>query len=178
MKNLLYAAVVFLSLSSPSPVHAVDAAADIPAETVKKWFGMGTTLKPLGTNDSGRVVQQVLSMDGRVRGWAFRTDQVAPVVKGMRGEIGVLVGVGVDGRIRAVDVLSQREDHRWFIKLQGPFYKQFEKLPADGSGKPVDTVTGATVSSLAIVKDVMSACQTVLALPAVKSALVSGTHAP
>lgn len=169
--------VLSLALLAASAPAATPATPDgVPATAAARWFGTGMTARPGGTDTVPLL--EVRGLDGKIAGWLFRTDRVPPVVRGMRGEIGVLVGVGVDGRIRAVDVLSQREDHRWFIKLQGPFYKQFEKLPADGSGKPVDTVTGATVSSLAIVKDVMSACQTVLALPAVKSALVSGTHAP
>jgi hypothetical protein len=169
MKPLFLLTVALLILSLMTPARA----AEFAAATTAKWFGMGTTLKALGTNGTEQAVQQVMGMDGRVRGWMFRTDRVPPAIKGIRNrsEIGVLVGLGIDGRIKAVEVLEHHEDPPWFRKLQPPFFRQFEKLPADGSGKPVDTVTGATVSSKALIKDVLSACETVLALPNVQAAV-------
>jgi len=167
MKTLtaLFGLLVFFTGATPARAEVS------MAVVTAKWFGPGTTLKPLGTNGVEKAVKQVLGADGRVRGWVFRTDEVPPAVKGMRGEIGVLTGLGTDQRITGVEVMAHREDLKWFNMLRAPFYRQFEKLPAKGGDKPVDTVTGATVSSRAIIKDVQSACQTVLALPGVQAAL-------
>lgn len=135
-----------------------------------KWFAAGSMLQPL---DATKGPVFAVCSAGKTNGWVFRTDRVPPVVNGKHGEIGVLVGIGTDGLIKGVHVVQQHEDQHWFSRLKDGFYRQFPGQPADGSGAKVDTVTGATVSSKAIVDDVFQSARTVLDLPAVRDAMAA-----
>lgn len=121
---------------------------------------------------------QEARVGGKLMGWVFRTDQLPPAVRGKRGEIATWVALGADGKIRGIDVFRHREDPPWFNRLKKSFYRQFEGLSADGSGKAPDTVATATISSKAIVDDVLGACKVVLELPAVKAAVASTPAVP
>lgn len=135
----------------------------------QKWFGAGETLNRLAKTPF--PVHAVVTTNGQVLGWVFRTDQVPPVVKGKRGEIGVMVGLGTDGLIKGVQVVETHEDAHWFSRLTPGFYAQFNGKAASRQGVKVDTVSGATVSSHAIVEDVFLSSQTVLSLPEVNPLL-------
>jgi len=130
------------------------------------WFASGATLQKVVP---APVPVFAVTSAGKVCGWVFRTDQVPPAssVNGKHGPITVLVGLGTDGLIKGVRVLQNHEDKAYFSRLQDSFYQQFSGRPANGSDAKVDTVTGATVSSKAIIKSVFESSQTVLAIPAV-----------
>lgn len=163
--------VLSLALLAASAPAATPATPDgVPATAAARWFGTGMTARPGGTDTVPLL--EVRGLDGKIAGWLFRTDRVPPVVRGMRGEIGVLVALGTDGTLKGIEVLSQREDAKWFNRLRAPFYDQFKGLNPVKPAKPPDTVTGSTVSSKAIVNDVAAACKTVEELPAVKAALL------
>ena len=139
---------------------------------VRGWFPALAQRKPLASRPE---VEAVRNLKGELLGWVFSTDQLAPVVRGKRGEIGVWVALGVDGKIRGVKVGRHREDKKWFDRIRDPFYKAFDGRPADGSGGQPDAVTTATVSSRAMIDDVFGACRTVLGLPEVRKQLGAGT---
>ena len=141
---------------------------------VRGWFPALAQRTPLASRPK---VEAVRNLQGAVLGWVFSTDQLAPVVRGKRGEIGVWVALGVDGKLRGVKVGRHREDKKWFDRIRAPFYKAFEGQPADGSGGQPDAVTTATVSSRAMIDDVFGACRTVLGLPEVQEQLGAGTEA-
>lgn len=146
-----------------------------PADAaVRGWFPALAQRKPLASRPE---VEAVRNLKGAVLGWVFSTDQLAPVVRGKRGEIGVWVALGVDGKLRGVKVGRHREDKKWFDRIRDSFYKAFEGQPADGSGDQPDAVTTATVSSRAMIDDVFGACRTVLGLPEVQAQLGAGTEA-
>ena len=135
-----------------------------------KWFPSGSTLRPV--TDAAFPLFAVCSLAGQTNGWVFRTDRVPPAVRGMHGEIGVLVGVGRDALVKGVHVLETHENPPWFNRLaKAGFYDRFLRQRADGVDAKADTVTGATVSSTAVRKDVFQSSQTVLAVPAVKALL-------
>jgi len=135
-------------------------------ELCREWFGSSTLVAPLATSDTNSVVQQVTS-DGQTIGWIFRTDQVPPVCQGKRGEIAVLVGLGTEGRIKGLRVLSHKEDTRYFNRLKPSFFRQFLNLRADAGTHGIDAVTHATFSSHAIIQDVMEGARHVISLPEV-----------
>lgn len=137
-----------------------------PDDQVRVWFPQAAKNTPL---PSQPAVVAVADLQGNVLGWVFSTDQIAPAVRGKRGEVGVWVGLAKQGTITGVKVGKHREDKKWFDKIRDPFYKAFEGKPADGSGGKPDAVTGATISSKAMINDVFGACQTVLTLPDVQS---------
>jgi Na+-translocating ferredoxin:NAD+ oxidoreductase RnfG subunit len=127
-------------------------------------FGASSRLCPLALLETHMAVSEV-SRDGQTRGWLFRTDQVPPVCKGKRGEIALLVALGTDGRIKGLQVLSHKEDPSYFKRLNAAFFQQFyNRLP--GASK-FDTVTRATLSSRAIIRDVTEGTRQVTALPEV-----------
>jgi hypothetical protein len=153
--------------------------ADSPAARfAAKQFGGLAKLTSVPSQDGGEPVVQQAQVGDRVVGWVFRTDNLKPFVKGRVDQIGTLVALGADGKIKAIEVVKHREDKPWFDRLKRPFYKQFEGLAADGSDKRPDTVATATLSSKAIVDDVLAACAEVVALPQVKAVLSPTTEAP
>ena len=164
-------------------VAATNAPLDLAAEKQAlgmewtKWFPYGDTLRP--ATDAAFPLFAVCSPDGQTNGWVFRTDRVPPVVRGMHGEIGVLVGVGRNALVAGVYVLESHENPAWFNRLAAAgFYDRFLRQRADGVDAKVDTVTGATVSSTAVRNDVFQSSRTVLAVPSVKALLSPPPAAP
>ena len=141
--------------------------------TVRGWFPKLAARTPLASRPE---VEAVRNPKGEALGWIFRTDQIEPVVRGKRGEIGVWVALGADGMIRGVEVGVHREDKKWFDRIRAPFYKAFENRPADGSRGRPDAVTTATVSSRAMTDDVFGACRAVMGLPEVSERLAAAAN--
>jgi transcriptional regulator of nitric oxide reductase len=139
-----------------------------PSQQVRTWFPRLAQARPLASQPAVRVARDSRN---EVLGWIFSTDQVEPVVRGKRGPIEVWVGVGRDGRILGVQVGRHREDRKWFDRIRASFYQAFDGRMADGSTGRPDAVTGATVSSAAMINDVFGACKHVLALPEVQADL-------
>ena len=135
------------------------AAADWPW---KKYFPLGQTLLPLARMAESDEAYAVLDEARKPLGWVFRTDHIAPRVKGFIDQIGTMVALSKDLTILGIEVLQQRETPRYFAKLKEPFYKQFEGHRADKPFSDVDGVSGATFSSRAVIEDVRLSCLAVL----------------
>lgn len=154
-----------LLLASTARAAAVNAAPS--AETLcRSWFGAEAVLAPLQATPTNALVRQV-TRNGQPAGWIFRTDQIPPACKGKRGEIVLLVALGTDARIKGVQILSHREDPAYFKRLKSGFFDQFNNLLASGSEPKVDAVTRATLSSRAIIREVVEGARHVAALPEV-----------
>lgn len=153
-------AVLFLRL-----LARADEAPAIDPAACREWFGETAQLTPMALAATNAAVSEVVC-NGQTAGWVFRTDQVPPVCKGKRGEIAVLVALGLDGRIRGLRVLSHKEDPKYFGRLKAGFFQQFLNQRPD-SGVKIDAVTQATYSSKAIISDVMDGAKLVIALPEV-----------
>jgi hypothetical protein len=165
LKTILLAAIVGLGLG----VGRADVQQRAYAPTdgaLRGWFPAMAKHAPLA---SRAVVRAIHNVKGDLLGWVFSTDQLEPVVRGKRGEIGVWVALGRDGKIRGIQVGRHREDKKWFDRIRPPFYQAFEGKPAGGGGGKPDAVTSATRSSRAMIDDVFGACRTVLALPEVRA---------
>lgn len=85
--------------------------------------------------------------------------------RGYAGEIKILAGVDLDGRIKGVKILDHRETAGLGANVVSPaFLKQFlEKTVKDPlePKKDIDAVTGATISSRAVCKGVKEALEKV-----------------
>ncbi len=138
------------------------------------WFGPAAQTSRLPLADPEAVVSEV-TLAGRPAGWLFRTDQMPPVCKGKRGQIAVLVAIGTDARIKGLTVLASKEDPPYFKRLKDTFYQQFRNRPVGDGAVKLDAVTRATLSSRAIIRDVMEGSQRVIALPEV-AAKLSAAH--
>ena len=170
MVSVLAVGLVAVAARAQQPAAPREKGSDV---AVRGWFPGMAKHTPLASRAD---VRAVLNLKGEVLGWIFSTDQLEPVVRGKRGEIGVWVALGADGRIRGVKVGAHREDKKWFDRIRAPFYKAFDGKPADGSGGMPDAVTSATISSRAMVDDVFGACRTVLGLPEVRERLGAGAE--
>jgi len=144
-----------------------------PEDFCRDWFGQAAQTVPLALCNTNVVVQEV-TLDGKPSGWLFRTDQVPPVCKGKRGQIAVLVAVGTDAHIKGLTVLAHKEDPRYFLRLKKVFFEQFRNQRADENLIKFDAVTKATLSSRAIIRDVMEGTRVVIAQPEVAAKLNSG----
>ena len=157
-------------------------AAPLVEALCRDWFGPEAKLEPLALFQTNMPVHEV-TLEGRPHGWLFRTDQIPPACKGKRGEIVLLVGIGTDARIKGLHVLAHKEDTPYFKRLKHEFFDQFINRPANGQGTKIDAVTRATLSSTAIIREVLEGAKNVAALPEVAakmapSAQCSLTDAP
>lgn len=118
------------------------------------WFNSEATVAPLYMKPLEQTIQEV-SVRGKTVGWIFKTDQVPPKCKGKRGEIVLLAGLGVDAKIKGVQLVSRKEDDTYFKRLTDAFYKQFAGRRPDAALATFDAVTKATLSSQAIIKEVV-----------------------
>jgi len=139
-------------------------------EACTVWFGKGAAARPLSVAASSAIVQEV-TQNGAVAGWVFRTDQVDPQVKGKRGEIALLAGLDRQGKIIGVLLLDHKEDAKYFGRITPRFFAQFAGHAVVRGTEGLDTVTGATVSSRAMLQDVTRGAASVLALPEVAANL-------
>lgn len=125
-------------------------------ETVRSFFGekassAETDAFPLTGEVSG---VRLVSVDGSNAGYA-----VSVTEKGFGGEITMLVGVTLDGKVKGVALLSHSETPGLGARAgEEPFLSQF----AGRSGKlavkeNVDAVSGATISSKAVTAGVNAA---------------------
>jgi NosR/NirI family nitrous oxide reductase transcriptional regulator len=101
---------------------------------------------------------RALDANGRVIGAVIITDSIPPAVKGYLGEIGSAVGVTVDGRItRAVPVRHQETAYYMQMIADSGLWEEMAGLDLSRPFPDIDTVSGATVSSRSIIRDVQEA---------------------
>jgi len=146
---------------------------DVAAKLCRAWFGTEALCSAITLASTNVVISEV-TLNGSTAGWLFRTDQVPPVCKGKRGEIVALVAVGADAHIKGLQVLSHKEDARYFKRLKSAFFEQFLGRCAADLDAKLDAVTHATLSSRAIIRDVMEGARQVTALPEVAAKLHAG----
>jgi hypothetical protein len=99
-----------------------------------------------------------LDTNGRLIGAIIITDSIPPVVKGYLGEIGSAVGITVDGRITFAAPVRHRETPYYMKMIIGSgLLEEMRGLDLSRPFPDIDTVTGATVSSRAIIRDIQKA---------------------
>ncbi len=95
---------------------------------------------------------------GTVIGIAFLTSAVPPPVRGYRDELDILTGMDTSGTITGVTILSHQEDPEYIGKLTAAgFLKKFVGRSVDRGFDDIEAVTGATISSNTIKKDIQTA---------------------
>jgi hypothetical protein len=101
---------------------------------------------------------RALDTNGRLIGAIIITDSIPPVVKGYLGEIGSAVGITVDGRITFAAPVRHRETPYYMKMIIGSgLLEEMRGLDLSRPFPDIDTVTGATVSSRAIIRDIQKA---------------------
>jgi NosR/NirI family transcriptional regulator, nitrous oxide reductase regulator len=95
---------------------------------------------------------------GRDVGVAFVTSQIPPQVAGYGGEIDVLVGMDASQRITGAKILGQHEAPQYIQRVfDAGFLSRFIGKKAGENFKDIETVSGATISSRAIIEDARTA---------------------
>ncbi|MCX7818744.1 MAG: FMN-binding protein [Kiritimatiellae bacterium] len=103
------------------------------------------------TPDGRRIRGYVAGPASSPEAWCFSTADVAATVPGYAGPIELAVALDRDGAILGVRVLRSRETPRYFERLQHWWGALRGWRIADpGAPPPVDAVSGATVSSRAV----------------------------
>jgi len=120
----------------------------------KEFFPKGATLTKVDGLKKNDKAYQVTGPEGEPSGWVFRTDRMAPRVRGFSDQIGILIAVSPELRIVGMKVLRSRETPGYFRRLRSTFFKQFEHHPVTHLHENVEAVSGATISSTAIIRDV------------------------
>lgn len=98
----------------------------------------------------GRLVHEVAGESGALAGWAFAAE-----TPGFQDRIRLLIGLDADAsRIVGLVVLESRETPGLGDRIREPeFRDRFAGQPAEGPVR-VDAITGATISSEAVVRAV------------------------
>ena len=106
---------------------------------------------------------KMLDANGHTVGAAFLTSSVPPEVSGYGGEIEVLVGIDMSGRITGTKLMAHNEGPEYMQRLigQGFFSRFLGKNAQEVAG--VEAVSGATISSQAVIDDVRTAAAAVFA---------------
>lgn len=131
-----------------------------------RWFGEG--VRPLIM--PGSPVFEVVYGDLTL-GFIYNTADFPPVVEGKRGEISVLVGVDTDKNVMGIRPVKWKEDPDYFSKLDNDFYDAFAGYNELDNPSLPEAVTGATLSSQAIITDVSESINTVFDRKEVKEVL-------
>lgn len=128
---------------------------------------------PVTLNDIKRVAPQARSVDrklapvdhyllknnsGKTIGVAFLTSAIEPEVKGYVGEFDVLVGMDMKGAVTGVEILYHVDTPDYVEQvISSGFLKKFNRRTIERGFDDIDTVTGATISSAAIKRDIQTA---------------------
>ena len=101
--------------------------------------------------------------EGKTIGVAMITSRIPPEVTGYQNEIALLVGINKKGEIAGVKLLAHEDspEHVNLITSKGFLNKFLKKKPLD-KWDDIETVTGATISSEAMLKDIHSASQEIV----------------
>ncbi len=162
MKQWWIAGLAFLALAGASARgDAARSEADGPGAW-REVFPFGASIADVQGLEF--EVFEVRDALGKPMGWVFRTDRVPPVVHGhnKRVQIGALVGLRPDGKIKDVRIESHGETPTYFRRLTASFFKRLTGRDAAAAFDDIAAVTGATQSSSAVIQDVMLSAQSVL----------------
>ena len=101
---------------------------------------------------------RVVDTNGNLVGAIIITDSIQPAIKGYLGEIGMAVGITVDGKItHAVPVRHRETPYYMEMIVSSGLLDEIHGLDLSLPFPEIDTVSGATVSSRAMIRDVREA---------------------
>ena len=155
LRIILLAAILGLIHRQQNRFQAApEAPLEIPLSTVKSLFPTASRLEK-GENPGTR---NVLDGDGTTLGSLLQTAPASDPYRGFSGPTNLLIAFGKDSRIVGVRVLSSRDtrDHVALISRDSRFMDQWNGLTGEEAARAsnVDSVTGATLTSLAIVQGI------------------------
>ncbi len=146
------AALLFYHLSGP---EEIDGDINLEAQYLKRIFPQATDI----SKGAGELpIFEVYDKD-KVIGLGFFSSDVVPEEGGYGGSMNIMVGLDKSGKIVGIEILDHNETRLFMniIKKSG-FLKRF----AGRDPTEIDTITGATITSDAIIRIVKKASQKVL----------------
>lgn len=154
----MLAAIVWLVRAQHRDYQAQQAgrdAADVSVAQLQTFFPGATSISEW---DVDRGERHVYDADGKELGYFVQTSPAGDKIVGYSGPTNVLIAFGPDDRVVGMQVLSSRDtkDHVADVLKDERFLKAFNGLTWDEAGRKtdVDAVSGATLTSLAIVESV------------------------
>ncbi|MDD5223547.1 MAG: 4Fe-4S binding protein [bacterium] len=100
--------------------------------------------------------------DGRPAGVAFVTSRIPPRIAGFTSEISILVGMTPAGSISRLEVLHHQETPSYFrMVLDSGLLPSFLGVDLKSGFPELDAVSGATISSQAIIQDLETSARAV-----------------
>lgn len=143
------------------------AAARERQEAISSIFGHGTAISEIAALEGTDAVYAIAS--GK-QGYCVSIE-----AKGFGGKIGMMVGVGADGALRGVEIVSHSETPGFGAKADDPGYLgQYIGQGADLTlNKEISAISGATISSKAVLAAVNAATSAL-----VDAGLIPAYHAP
>lgn len=134
---------------------------------IVRIFGEGAAIAERDPLDGTNAVYAIA--DG-AEGYCVSLD-----AKGFGGKIGMMIGVGADGALRGVEIVSHSETPGFGAKTDDPVY--LSQYIGQGStltlNKEISAISGATISSKAVLAGVNAATAAL-----VDAGLVPAYHAP
>lgn len=133
-------------------------AAEREAQIVEQLSVLFPEMDDYNFNDN-KDYYEILS-SGDIKGYAFTT-----IGKGYGGDISIIVGVDLDYSIKAINVISNSETPGLGTRVAESFFTdQFKGLKVSDvnlnkDGGKIDAITGATISSKAVVNAVRDELQ-------------------
>ncbi len=156
MRRLSFSLFILAVVLASIPVSA----ATIPSprdlrEAIPGWVAFERRQKPFEYYEMQNAQDQAM-------GLAFLTSSVPPEVGGYRGELDVLVGMDLSGKITGVKIIGHNESQEHIDRITGSgFLAKFIGKFAGDESFGIEAVTGATISSQAIIDDVKSSSKAV-----------------
>lgn len=166
--RLLFVVVAFAAMAVASARAFVPPTAEELAAVVPGAVSSEHELRPFD-------FYRMTDAGGHVVGAAFVTSHVPPVVSGYRGEIDVLVGIDTGGRITGLKLLGHNETPQLFQRvIDADLFRRFVGRKSGDDFGDIEAITGATISSQAIIEDVRSSAEAIAKQITGAGAIVAG----
>ncbi len=150
----LVGALTFTNYAERRRLKADRAEVSAPIEIVRKLFPGASEAVPGFPETRFSIVDSAGGILGEVLCSGAETENIY----GYAGPTPVMIGFGPDGRIRGVVLLPNYESTSFVQYLQDlGFFSSWDQMtPGEAMRAPVDAVTGATLTTVAIVQTVRS----------------------
>jgi NosR/NirI family nitrous oxide reductase transcriptional regulator len=158
LRLALLAIIVLLVRDQHVRYQALQAARDAGDVTIEQLKGFFPTASRISDWDVRRGERHVLDADGKELGYFVQTSPASDEIVGYSGPTNVLIAFGSEDRVIGMQIMSSRDtrEHVADVLKDRRFLESFNQLEWEQAAQKtdVDAVSGATLTSLAIVESV------------------------
>lgn len=167
-------AMLAVSICSATAIGYVYQLTEKPIAVSKKQKTLNAIKEMVGNFDNNPFEEKTLLSDGQTELYPARQNGIITAVaikthskNGFGGKIELIVGISIDGTLNGYKIIEQNETPGLGSKItENKFKNQFYGLDAHNSnlglskdGGEIDAITGATISSRAVVEAVKKAME-------------------